>query len=56
MSAITLHDLKELELCLKAEMQLLRGDMQAMEYRMTIKLGAMMAASVAIVAALVKLL
>jgi hypothetical protein len=30
--------------------------MQAMEYRMTIKLGGMMAASVAIVAALVKLL
>jgi hypothetical protein len=45
----TRHDLKELELILKAEMQ-------AMEYRMTIKLGGMMAASVAIVAALVKLL
>jgi hypothetical protein len=45
----TRHDLKELELTLKAEMQ-------AMEYRMTIKLGGMMAASVAIVAALVKLL
>jgi hypothetical protein len=45
----TRHDLKELELTLKA-------DMQAMEYRMTIKLGGMMAASVAIVAALVKLL
>ena len=35
---------------------MLRGDMQAMEYRMTIKLGGMMALSVAIVAALVKLL
>jgi len=45
----TRHDLKELELSLKAEMQ-------AMEYRMTIKLGGMMAASVAIVAALVRLL
>ena len=45
----TRHDLKELELTLKAEMQ-------AMEYRMTIKLGGMMAASVAIVAALVRLL
>jgi hypothetical protein len=45
----TRHDLKELELTLKAEMQ-------AMEYHMTIKLGGMMAASVAIVAALVKLL
>ena len=50
------HDLKELELSLKADMQMLRGDMQAMEYRMTIKLGGMMALSVAIVAALVKLL
>jgi hypothetical protein len=45
----TRHDLKELELTLKAEMQ-------GMEYRMTIKLGGMMAASVAIVAALVRLL
>jgi hypothetical protein len=54
--AITRHDLKELELSLKAEMQSFRGDMQAMEYRMTIKLGGMMAASVVIVAALVKLL
>ena len=52
----TRHDLKELELSLKADMQMLRGDMQAMEYRMTIKLGGMMALSVAIVAALVKLL
>jgi Protein of unknown function (DUF1640) len=54
--AITRRDLKELELSLKAEIQLFRGDVQAMEYRMTIKLGGMMAASVAIVAALVKLL
>jgi hypothetical protein len=54
--AVTRHDLKELELSLKAEMQLFRGDMQAMEYRMSIKLGGMMAASVAIVAALVRLL
>ncbi|TAL40384.1 MAG: DUF1640 domain-containing protein [Methylovulum sp.] len=53
---VTRHDLKELELSLKADMQMLRGDMQAMEYRMTIKLGGMMAASVAIVAALVRLL
>lgn len=52
---VTRHDLKELELSLKADMQMLRGDMQAMEYRMTIKLGGMMAVSVAIVAALVKL-
>ena len=53
---VTKHDLKELELSLKAEMQTLRSDMQAMEYRMTIKLGGMMAASVAVVAALIKLL
>jgi hypothetical protein len=52
----TRHDLKELGLSLKADMQMLRGDMQAMEYRMTIKLGGMMAVAVAIVAALVKLL
>ena len=36
---VTKHDLKELELALKAEMQTLRSDIQAMEYRMTIKLG-----------------
>ncbi|MDD5321361.1 MAG: DUF1640 domain-containing protein [Methylococcales bacterium] len=53
---VTKHDLKELELSLKAEMQTLRSDMQAMEYRMTIKLGGMMAASVAVVAVLIKLL
>jgi hypothetical protein len=52
----TKHDLKELELFLKTDMQMLRGEMQAMEYRMTIKLGGMMAVFVAIVAALVKLL
>ncbi len=52
----TRHGLKELEHSLKADMQMLRGDMQAMEYRMTIKLGGMTAVSVAIVAALVKLL
>ncbi|WP_394753883.1 DUF1640 domain-containing protein [Crenothrix sp.] len=56
----TTRDLKELELSLKAEikeMELsLKAEMQAMEYRMTIKLGGMMAASVVIVAALVRLL
>lgn len=51
----TRHDLKELELSLKADAQMLRGEMQAMEYRMTIKLGGMIAASVAVIAALVKL-
>jgi len=53
---VTKHDLKELELCLKAEMQTLRSYMQAMEYSMTIKLGGIMAALVAVVAALIKLL
>lgn len=42
-------DMKELE-------TLLRHDMKEMELRLTIRLGAMMAASIAIVAALVKLL
>jgi flagellar biosynthesis/type III secretory pathway protein FliH len=45
----TKRDLKELELVLKAEMQ-------AMEYRMTIKLGAMMGGSIALVAAIIKLM
>jgi hypothetical protein len=47
--SVSSRDLKELELTLKAEMQ-------AMEHRMTIKLGGMMAAAVAVVAALVRLL
>jgi len=51
----TRHDLKELELPLKTDEQMLRGEMHAMEYRMTIKLGGMIAASVAVIAALVKL-
>ncbi len=54
--AVTKHDLKELELTLKTDMQALKADMQAMEYRMTIKLGAMMGGSVALVAAMIKLL
>jgi len=45
----TKHDLKELETCLE-------GKIRELEYRLTIRLGAMLAASVAIVAALVKLL
>jgi len=45
----TKHDLKELETRLD-------GKIRELEYRLTIRLGAMMAASIAIVAALVKLL
>lgn len=52
----TKRDLKELENSLKQDSALLRADMQALEYRMTIKLGGMMMVSVGVVAALVKLL
>jgi hypothetical protein len=45
----TKKDLKELEVTL-------RRDLKELEYRLTIRMGAMMAAAVAIVAALVKLL
>ena len=45
----TKQDLKDLELSLKR-------DIKELELRLTIRLGAMMAASIAIVAALVKLL
>jgi len=51
---VTRHDLKALELSLKTEIQALRSDMQTLEYRMTLKLGAMMAASVTLVAAVIK--
>jgi len=60
---VTRHDLKALELSLKTEiqalrsdMQVIRSDMQTLEYRMTLKLGAMMAASVTLVAAVIKLM
>jgi hypothetical protein len=45
----TKRDLKELELVLKSEMQ-------AMEYRMTIKLGAMLGGSIALMAGILKLM
>jgi len=45
----TRRDLHELE-------KSLRADMREMEYRLTIKLGSLMAASIGLVAALVKLL
>jgi hypothetical protein len=60
---VTKHDLKELELTLKGEMQELKGEIQSMrteiqaaEYRMTIKLGAMMVVAVSAMATLVKVL
>ena len=46
---VTKRDLKELELVLKSEMQ-------AMEYRMTIKLGAMLGGSIALMADILKLM
>ena len=60
---MTKSDLKELELTLKAEMQsmpaemqAIRTEMQAAEYRMTIKLGAMLGASIALMAGIMKLM
>ena len=53
-------DIKELEISLKRDMKeletRLKRDMKEMEMRLTIRLGTMMAASIAIVAVLVKLL
>ena len=53
-------DLKELEVSLKRDMKemeiSLKRDMKEMELRLTIRLGVMIAASIAIVATLVKLL
>jgi 2-phosphoglycerate kinase len=56
----TKRDLKDVETALRAdltrEVDSLRRDMREMEQRMTIKLGGMMMAGIAIVATLVKLL
>ena len=49
------QDLKELEVALKYDILDLKRDMKEMEQRIIIKLGAMMAASIAIIAALIKL-
>ena len=49
-------DIKELELTLKAEVQSIRTEMQAAEYRMTIKLGAMLGGSIALMAGILKLM
>lgn len=51
----TKQDLKELEVALKHDILDLKRDMKEMEQRIIIKLGAMMAASIAIIAALIKL-
>ena len=51
----TKQDLKELEVALKHDILDLKRDMKEMEQRIIIKLGAMMAASIAIMAALIKL-
>lgn len=46
----------EVDVATKRDIEDLRKDMQAMELRLTIKLGTLIATSIAIVAALVKLL
>jgi hypothetical protein len=46
----------EERLVTKQDIELLRRDMKELEMRLTLRLGGMMAASIAIVAALVKLL
>ena len=55
----TRRDLKEMELAFKQDLRELESRLdnkiEKVEYRLTIRLGAMMAASIAIVAALVKL-
>ena len=51
----TKRDLKELEQAISQDIKDVRAELKELEYRLTIRLGAMMAASIAIVAALVKL-
>ena len=53
---VTKSDIKELELTLKAEVQSIRTEMQDAEYRMTIKLGAMLGGSIALMAGILKLM
>lgn len=52
----TLRDLREVELTLKHEMELLRLELRDLERRMTIKLGTLMVVAIGLVATLVKLL
>jgi len=53
---VSKHDMKEMETSLRHDMADLRGEMKELEMRLTIRLGAIMAAGIAIVATLVKLL
>jgi len=53
---VTKEDIRNLERVTKEDTRDLKRDMKEMEMRLTIRLGAMMAASIAIVAVLVKLL
>ena len=48
-------DLEKAETSLRGEIKTLRGEMRELEQRMTIRLGAMMVAAVALIVALVKL-
>ncbi|MBF0131166.1 MAG: DUF1640 domain-containing protein [Magnetococcales bacterium] len=52
----TKRDLKELETNLQRDIEFVRRDVKEMELRLMIRLGGIQAASIAIVAALVKLL
>jgi len=52
----TKADILATKSALQIEMQQIRSDMREMELRMTIKVGGMIAASIAVTAALVKLL
>ena len=54
--AETLAGLINEQLATKQDIELIRRDMKELEIRLTIRLGVMMAASIAIVATLVKLL
>jgi len=49
-------EIKEVKMEIKGMEKEIKSDMQALEYRMTLKLGAMMAASITLVAAIIKLM
>jgi predicted nucleic acid-binding Zn-ribbon protein len=51
----TRRDVKELEMAFRQDIRDVRTELKELEYRLTIRLGGMMAASIAIVAALVKM-
>ena len=52
----TKRDLKELETALRREIELVRREIEAMAYKLTIRLGGMLVVGVAVLAALMKLL